>query len=107
MKTGGFAMSEKYTSIAAAAVLALGFAGSVGIPAFAFEAEETPAASEPVCQKGFIFDTKIKNCVAESSVVKCDSGFTYDVDKKSCVKTTALNDQQLYYQGRMLALAGH
>jgi tetratricopeptide (TPR) repeat protein len=102
-------MSVKYTSLAAGAVVALGLAATsgFGIPAHAFDAEEPAQAQEPVCQKGFIFDTKIKNCVAESSVVKCDSGFTYDVDKKSCVKTTALNDDYLYYQGRMLALAGH
>jgi tetratricopeptide (TPR) repeat protein len=97
-------MSLKATSLATAALLSI---AGLSIPAFAFDAEEPAQAQEPVCQKGFIFDTKIKNCVAESSVVKCDSGFAYDADKKSCVKTTALNDQQLYYQGRLLALAGY
>ncbi len=99
-------MSAKYTSLAAAAVLALGTVGT-GMTAHAFESEEPAQAQQPICQKGFIFDDKVSNCVAESSVVKCDNGFAYDSNKKSCVKTTALNDQDLYHQGRMLALAGH
>jgi tetratricopeptide (TPR) repeat protein len=100
-------MSLRFTSLAAAVVL--GLAG-FSIPAFAVtETEEfgPSAAQPPTCEKGFVYDTKIKNCVAANTVVKCDAGFTYDENRKACVRTTALNDQQLYYQGRMLALAGH
>ena len=38
--------------------------------------------------------------------VKCSKGETYDQTTKACVKNQSLNDQQLYQQGRALALAG-
>ena len=38
--------------------------------------------------------------------VKCNKGWTYDQYKHACVKNQSLNDQQLYEQGRALALAG-
>ena len=41
-----------------------------------------------------------------TQVVKCKTGWTYDQVKKVCVKNQSLNDQQLYDQGRALALAG-
>jgi tetratricopeptide (TPR) repeat protein len=100
-------MSVKFTSLAAAVIFGLvGF----GAPAFAVtDAEEfgPSAAQPPTCERGFVYDTKIKNCVAANTVVKCDAGFTYNEARKACVRTTALNDQDLYHQGRMLALAGH
>jgi tetratricopeptide (TPR) repeat protein len=40
-------------------------------------------------------------------VVTCKKGWTYDETQKVCVKNQALNDQQLYDQGRALALAGN
>ena len=41
-----------------------------------------------------------------TQVVKCNKGWTYDQSKKACVKNQSMNDQQLYQQGRALALAG-
>jgi tetratricopeptide (TPR) repeat protein len=41
-----------------------------------------------------------------TQVVKCNKGWTYDQSKKACVKNQSMNDQQLYDQGRALALAG-
>ena len=43
---------------------------------------------------------------AGGSPVECNSGYTYDADKKMCVKSSSLDDQQLFDQGRRLALAG-
>ncbi len=39
--------------------------------------------------------------------IKCNKGWTYDATKGWCVKNQALNDQQLYEEGRALALAGY
>ena len=39
--------------------------------------------------------------------VVCNKGWTYDEAKKVCVRNQSLNDQQLYQEGRALALAGH
>lgn len=39
-------------------------------------------------------------------VVQCKKGWTYDETKQVCVRNQSLNDQQLYDQGRALALAG-
>jgi tetratricopeptide (TPR) repeat protein len=104
-------MSLKVTSIAAAAVFALGFVAMGAAPLRAMDEETitTPdvAPPAPACSSGQIFDTTKNSCVAASTVVSCDKGFTYDAGKKACVKSTALNDEQLYNQGRMLALAGH
>src|SRR5262245_18258816 len=33
------------------------------------------------------------------------SGYVYDTNKKQCVKSSSMNDEQLYQQGRDLALA--
>ena len=41
-----------------------------------------------------------------TQVVKCKTGSTYDQARKKCVRNQLLNDQQLYDQGRALALAG-
>jgi hypothetical protein len=102
-------MSLKLIPLAAVVALGLGF--GIGAPAFAMDEgvtfDEPTAVPAPTCAKDLIFDAKTNRCVAAASVVTCDKGFAYDVDKKVCVKTTALNDQDLYYQGRMLALAGH
>jgi len=103
-------MSRKIILLAAGALVTVGLAGlGAYAPVSAMEEESlTPTApSQPTCATNQIYDSKKGACVAASSVVTCDKGFTYDVDKKSCVKTTALNDEQLYYQGRMLALAAH
>jgi len=35
----------------------------------------------------------------------CQSGYVYDSNKKECVKQSSMNDEQLYQQGRDLALA--
>jgi tetratricopeptide (TPR) repeat protein len=105
-------MSRKIISIAAAAVVGLALAGLGAYgPVRAMDeatiTNQDVAPPPPACASGQIFDSKKGVCVAAASVVACDKGFTYDVDKKTCVKTTAMNDDQLYYQGRMLALAGH
>jgi tetratricopeptide (TPR) repeat protein len=42
-----------------------------------------------------------------TQTVKCNKGWTYDNATKACVKNQSLNDQQLYDQGRALALAGY
>jgi tetratricopeptide (TPR) repeat protein len=39
--------------------------------------------------------------------LECRKGWTYDQSKKMCVRSQSLNDEQLYQQGRLLALAGH
>jgi tetratricopeptide (TPR) repeat protein len=39
--------------------------------------------------------------------VVCYENYTFDPKKGVCVKNSALNDWQLYDQGRLLALAGH
>jgi len=41
-----------------------------------------------------------------SSTPSCKSGYVYDTNKKQCVKASSLNDEQIYQQGRDLALAG-
>ena len=41
-----------------------------------------------------------------SSTPSCKAGYVYDTNKKECVKASSLNDEQLYQQGRDLALAG-
>ncbi len=41
-----------------------------------------------------------------TQTVKCNKGWTYDDATKACVRNQSLNDQQLYDQGRVLALAG-
>jgi tetratricopeptide (TPR) repeat protein len=103
-------MSRKVISLAAGVLVTVGLAGLGSLtPVLAMEEESLtgPAPAQPTCSTNQIYDAKKGACVAATSVVTCDKGFTYDVDKKTCVKTTALNDDQLYYQGRMLALAGH
>jgi tetratricopeptide (TPR) repeat protein len=40
------------------------------------------------------------------STPSCQSGYVYDTNKKTCVKSSSMNDEQLYQQGRDLALAG-
>lgn len=42
-----------------------------------------------------------------TQTVKCHKGWTYDATQKACVRNQSLNDQQLYEQGRALALAGY
>ena len=42
-----------------------------------------------------------------SDPVKCKEGMTYNETTKVCEQTSLLDDQQLYEQGRALALAGH
>ena len=42
-----------------------------------------------------------------TQVAKCKKGETYDQAKKACVKNQSMNDQQLYDEGRALALAGY
>ncbi len=39
----------------------------------------------------------------------CKPGYVYDTNTKTCVKTNSglLDDEQLYQQGRALALGGH
>jgi tetratricopeptide (TPR) repeat protein len=101
-------MSLKFSSLAPA-IVALGLAG-FAIPTYALTPEEpepTAAPVQPACEKGFIYDTRLRNCVAENTVVKCDAGFTYDPNRRECVRSTALNDADLFYQGRLLALSGH
>ena len=103
-------MSRKLMSLAAAAAITLGLAGlGTFTPVLAMDEQSLsdPTPAQPTCNKNQIYDTTKGACVAATTVVTCDKGFTYDVNKKTCVKTTALNDDQLYYQGRMLALAGH
>ena len=39
--------------------------------------------------------------------VKCREGMVYDKDKQICVQANLLEDEQLYEQGRALALAGY
>jgi tetratricopeptide (TPR) repeat protein len=39
--------------------------------------------------------------------VVCKKGWTYNETKKVCEQNQSLNDEQLYQQGRALALAGH
>jgi tetratricopeptide (TPR) repeat protein len=105
-------MFVKFTSFAAAAVVGLGAAAlTLNAPVRAME-EESPIQqpgepAAPTCAKDQVFDAQKNACVAAASVVACDKGFAYDAGKKTCVKTTALNDETLYNQGRMLALAGH
>jgi tetratricopeptide (TPR) repeat protein len=41
-----------------------------------------------------------------SGTPSCKSGYVYDTNKKQCVKASSLNDEQIYQQGRGLALAG-
>src|SRR2546421_3214682 len=103
-------MSRKIMSLAAVAAVTLALAGLGTLtPVLAMDEESLtgPAPAQPTCNTNQIYDAKKGACVAATTVVTCDKGFAYDVDKKTCVKTTALNDDQLYYQGRMLALAGH
>jgi tetratricopeptide (TPR) repeat protein len=103
-------MSRKLMSLAAAAAITLGLAGLGTLtPVLAMDEQSLsdPTPAQPTCNNNQIYDTTKGACVAATTVVTCDKGFTYDVNKKTCVKTTALNDDQLYYQGRMLALAGH
>ena len=44
-----------------------------------------------------------------TSTPSCKSGYVYDTNKRTCVKASSglLNDEQLYQQGRALALGGH
>jgi len=103
-------MSGKIISLAAAAAVTVGLAGlGMFSPVLAMEEDSLtgPTPAQPTCNGNQIYDAKKGACVAATTVVTCDKGFTYDADKKTCVKTTALNDEQLYYQGRMLALSGH
>jgi tetratricopeptide (TPR) repeat protein len=103
-------MSRKIISLAAGALVAVGLAGlGAFTPVLAMDEESLsgPTPAEPTCNGNQIYDAKKGACVAATTVVTCDKGFAYDVDKKTCVKTTAMNDEQLYYQGRMLALAGY
>jgi tetratricopeptide (TPR) repeat protein len=44
---------------------------------------------------------------SDAAPIECKTGWTYDAAKKVCVRNQALNDEQLYRQGRVLALAGH
>jgi tetratricopeptide (TPR) repeat protein len=101
-------MSFKIMSVAAAGVVVLWLAG-VGAPAYAVTDDEPAPAAEPVCGKGEVFD-KIKNtCVAGGTSQPCDKGFAFDPNSKTCVRTSAglIRDDELYRQGRELALAGH
>jgi tetratricopeptide (TPR) repeat protein len=41
-----------------------------------------------------------------SSTPSCQAGYVYDTNKKTCVKSSSMNDEQLYQQGRDLALGG-
>jgi tetratricopeptide (TPR) repeat protein len=103
-------MSRKIISLAAGALVTVGFAAfGVFTPVSAMDEESLsgPTPAQPTCATNQVFDSKKGQCVAATTVVTCDKGFTFDVDKKTCVKTTAMNDEQLYYQGRMLALAGY
>jgi tetratricopeptide (TPR) repeat protein len=40
------------------------------------------------------------------SAPACKPGYVYDANKQTCVKSSSMNDEQLYQQGRDLALAG-
>jgi len=40
------------------------------------------------------------------STPACPSGYVYDKNQQTCVKSSSMNDEQLYQQGRDLALAG-
>ncbi len=42
----------------------------------------------------------------QGTPVECKQGWTYDEAKKVCVRNQSMNDDQLYEQGRVLALAG-
>ena len=68
--------------------LALSIAGAVG-PAFANPSggSGSSGGATPTCQPGYVYDTNKKTCV------KANSGL--------------LDDEQLYQQGRDLALGGH
>jgi tetratricopeptide (TPR) repeat protein len=103
-------MSRKIIALAAGALVTVGLAGLGSFtPVLAMEEESLtgPTPAQPTCATNQILDSKTGQCIAATNVVTCDKGFAYDVDKKTCVKTTAMNDEQLYYQGRMLALAGY
>jgi tetratricopeptide (TPR) repeat protein len=41
-----------------------------------------------------------------TSTPSCKPGYVYDTNKQTCVKASSLNDDQLYQQGRDLALDG-
>src|SRR5215470_5774037 len=41
-----------------------------------------------------------------SSTPSCPTGYVYDKNKQACVKSSSMNDEQLYQQGRDLALGG-
>ena len=67
--------------------LALSVAGAVG-PAFANASGGSGSGS------------------SGTSTPSCKPGYVYDTNKQACVKASSLNDDQLYQQGRDLALAG-
>jgi tetratricopeptide (TPR) repeat protein len=79
------AMSRINTVFAAAIVFALSLTGGAALAASGGSSGGGSSGSTPV---------------------KCDKGYTYDQTKQKCEKNTSLNDQQLYQQGRALALAG-
>lgn len=66
------------------AALALSIAGAVG-PAFANSSGGSGGGS---------------------SAPSCPTGYVYDKNKQACVKSSSMNDEQLYQQGRDLALGG-
>src|ERR1043166_7550444 len=100
-------MSRTIISLAAAVAVTAGLGIFSPVLAMDEESLSGPTPAQPTCNNNQVYDVKKGACVAATTVITCNKGFTYDVDKKTCVKTTALNDDQLYYQGRMLALAGH
>jgi tetratricopeptide (TPR) repeat protein len=77
---------------AGALVLALAIAGVVA-PAFAAGGNNSSATSTT---------TPPVDCVKQKG-----AGWAYSEQDKKCVKKTALNDSELYAQGRALALAGN
>ena len=91
-------------AIAISATLSFGFAAA---PAFTVSGGgSSGGGSAPAMECGsnhYYSETK-KICVAMPS---CPQGQVFDVKKESCQNKNAMNDEQLYQNGRALALAGY